>query len=209
MRPRQPPRDDAAPSPPGAWDPALRPWRAAVVLSEEADPERDVETARRMLMESGDLADEVDFGLEFTQRYLVTLVALSSALGPEGAVWCAAAEALEDVGYLLLTRSLRLEGIEGVAFYYSVGELAAKLHSHNYLHGDMHPGNFLVNPESNTTFIGDVGTLCLLNRAPKPIERARDLALLKTQCHFYAWEAVKRGYRNASGPEAERVFELL
>jgi hypothetical protein len=194
---------------PGTIEPFLRPWRSVVACEPE---EQDLPPLR---VPPVDVTWEGVPGIpvqELLQRAVVTLAALGESSGAHDR----AAELLEHLGYIALSRDfqpakLTLNRPDGppLRFFYSIGKTAALIHSKNAIHGDMHPQNFLYDAEQGAVRISDVGSNRFLKRPLTLEERASDVGLLKLTCAFHEWETVKLGYREQDPEEAAKVFELI
>jgi hypothetical protein len=150
--------------------------------------------------------------LDLLQRYLLSHVALKTIARTEPA-WDEVATTLESFGYLLVTRGVGIEFFRELLPFFEIGALAARMHGHKILHGDMHPDNFgLVGKgrelgERCLTF--DPGDTWMSDRPLTPWECAQDLSILKSQTNFLQWEAAKLGYRFKAQDSATGVFRFL
>ncbi len=138
-----------------------------------------------------------------------------AATAPLGAAdeWGGVAELIEELGYVLLSRTFNAERMRAalednpLLFYFRLGALAAKLHMKGVLHGDLHPENFGF--QDGNVIIRDAGSGRFTGRTLSERERARDLGLLKLTVRFAEWEAVKLGYREEARDAAPAVLALL
>jgi hypothetical protein len=198
------------PPPPGYADIEMKPWRTVVSLDPNAADLRAGELAG-LTAQSGAGEGDTERGLDLIQRCLLTCAALAG--GRDSPEWGSAAAMLESLGYLLVSKSVDIESCPHLVAYFEIGACAAGMHDYKLLHGDMHPQNFGYRWENRG--LGkrgvpfDPGHVCKLSRPLTPLERAKDLAILKLHCTFPQWEAAKLGYRFTAGDIADQVFQLL
>jgi hypothetical protein len=198
------------PPPPGYADIEMKPWRTVVSLDPDAADLRAGELAG-LTAQSGAGERDTERGLDLIQRCLLTCAALAG--GQDSPDWGTATAILESLGYLLVSKGIDIESCPDLVPFFEIGARAGMMHDCKVLHGDMHPGNFGFRWEERG--LGDRAapldpdTMCRLSRPLTPLERAKDLTILKLRCTFPQWEAAKLGYRFRVGDIAEQVFQLL
>jgi hypothetical protein len=197
------------PPPPGLSIPELKPWRTVVSLDPNAADFRAGELAG-LTVQSGEGEGGTERGLDLIQRCLLTCAALAGS--QDSQEWSNAAAILESLGYLLVSKSIDIESCPYLVPAFELGVWAAKIHGLGCLHGDMHLENFSFEQGRQLgegVACLDYGDFCALSRPLTPLERAKDLAILKMHCTFPQWEAAKLGYRFKAGDIAGQVFQLL
>lgn len=86
---------------------------------------------------------ETDLGLDLVQRCLLILTALSSETEATHE-WLGTAEFIEELGYILVSHSIDIQACpQDLIAHFLIGKAAALMHSANFIHGDLHSGNFL------------------------------------------------------------------
>jgi hypothetical protein len=193
---------------PGQDDPTLKAWRATAPLDASIYGIELLDVAYQAAKRHPSKDQINELALNVFQRYLLTMVALSTEEKSREAA-DKTAELVKHLGYLLVSIAADINQIPELAGFASLGRYAALLHSHQFIHGDMHLGNFSYDPETQKTISFDFGDSCHLERPLTALERARDLAILKLNCEFEQWEAVKMGYREVAKEQAEEVFQLI
>jgi hypothetical protein len=145
--------------------------------------------------------------LDLLQR---CLIAAATSIGNEDVLEHASVIA-EEFGSLLSSAALELESLpESLLGGVLMGELMADMHNFGVVHGDAHPGNFIIQIENRTAVVLDMDTMAYPERPLTDRERAGDLALLKASLlMFEMWEAVEAGYRAASLVDVDGVFRLI
>lgn len=201
------------PSPePGTVDPSLRPWRSFLSCEPDEHDFSSVEIPPPAVTWEAAYGTPVQ---DLVQRAVLCLAALGAS-GVPSEMHGRAAELLEHLGYLALGREFHRQKIEmrrpqgmPLQFFYTIGKIAAGMHGHNIIHGDMHTDNFLYDEDQRTAVVSDADTTCFLERPITLQEHASDVGLLKLTCSFEEWETVKLGYREQSPDAAAQVFKLI
>ena len=188
---------------PGHADHHLKPWTTVVpVVSPRASGFPGV---------TGDeqLSDATSV-LALLQRWLLLVPVLAHA---EPNAWQSAAETLQQFGYLLVAREPEADDrSRRLDLMWHIGMFLALVHRTGYLHGDPHLGDFRYQPDKpvgERLAVFDLGNMFVLLGPARPVDRAQDLAILKTQAPYLDWEAAKVGYRSVAGDIADAVFELI
>lgn len=142
--------------------------------------------------------------LRLLQRCLVSLSTPDCSQPEER--WVALAKAVEDFGYLALCQEFDVTTRPRLNAAFEVGKIAARLHAHKTIHGDLRLDDLKFDEHGKLTGMYDLGRAAILDRELTTMERACDLAVLKRHSAFLAWEAVKLGYRSEAPQVAEAVF---
>lgn len=148
------------------------------------------------------------FGLELVQRCLVSRAAFPT--NDSSDYWTQLAEAIENLGYLVISRSFDLHAFRQLNACYELGKFAALLHAEQCVHGDLHLDNFAFQEDGELRSAFDFGRATFLERPLTSLERACDLAVLKHNLEeingFLQWEAAKLGYRSQAPLEIDEVL---
>ena len=193
----------------------IAPQQTVIPLSYSPDDSGPTQLVREQI-ESLQHEKGYDTELNLIQRFLVTLAALPPDM-LNSSDRLEAAELLEDLGYLFVSSNLDMEALQHLLYYFDTGVAIALIHGINILHGDLSlgkDGNILFfenTPSGKRVALLDFGLSKKgTGSLPTAWERAKDLALLKLQCSFISWEAVKLGYRFKTPNDiAEEVFKLI
>jgi hypothetical protein len=169
----------------------FKPWRSVVSVVQDS-------------ANSPTASDDECSALYLIQRLLVTAQAIS-ARRDGGAVPDGMARVIEQAGYVALGRAHDVRKNPRFNASYSLGKIAANLHGHGFIHGDLQPQNFTFKQNGEIQSMFDLGRAFSAERPLTALERASDLAVLKKHVTFMEWEAAKLGYRS----EARDAEEVL
>jgi hypothetical protein len=185
-------------------EPSWKPWRAVTSVDPNSTPLKISSDAKDVVPEA---VPTRTIALHWLQRCLVSASALTAEEGNE--YWRDFADALGQLGFLALSRELDITQRPAWNAMYEVGAIAARLHALNYIHGDLHPGNFTFEGSGKLASMFDLGRVGNPDRELTLLERASDLAVLKKHCNLMTWEAAKAGYRSGAPQHADAVFALF
>ncbi len=93
--------------------------------------------------------------------------------------------------------------------FFDMGKLACEVHQSNCLFIDMRLNNVGYRQNTERLLITGYTATMDYGEAPPAIERARDLALFRTECNYQQWQAVKAGYRELGSDTCDEVFKLF